>query len=269
MKCFFVAGKKPFERENLRFVESYADYGNAHCKAALGKMYEEGYGVDQDFDKARALFVEAAALEPGLNILLGKMAELGEGEPVDYVKARNLYQRSGKLAALQLGRFMVQGKGGPQDIPGALSLYLDVARSVGDEPWTEMERLRKEGHALNEAQATHYRQIWLNGFRKELHRRLLVREVFEAVNAGGEARKARLTFRFTQDSAQPQVTLTQGSGYANLDAQLMQAIGRFKLGTSAPLINETGKLDIVAPLVFEVRDIPAGTWGICGRKPCD
>lgn len=36
----------------------YADYGNGLCKAALGKMYQEGgYGVDQDFTQARGLLV--------------------------------------------------------------------------------------------------------------------------------------------------------------------------------------------------------------------
>ncbi|WLI03274.1 hypothetical protein [Pseudomonas simiae] len=53
----------------------------------LGKLYQEGgYGVDQDFGQAHALFVEAAQLDPAVNVLLGQMAERGEGEPVDYVE---------------------------------------------------------------------------------------------------------------------------------------------------------------------------------------
>ncbi len=109
-----IAGEKPFERANLRYIERYADYGNATCKTVLGKMYQEGgYGVDQDFSKARGLFVESAKLNPARYVLLGQMAERGEGEPVDYVKARDLYRRSGKNAVLQLGRLMEAGEGGP------------------------------------------------------------------------------------------------------------------------------------------------------------
>lgn len=53
LRCVMTSGKKPFERDNLRYVESNADDGNATCKAVLGKMYQEGgYGVDQDFSKA-------------------------------------------------------------------------------------------------------------------------------------------------------------------------------------------------------------------------
>lgn len=49
-RCMWIAGQKPFERDNLRYIERYAEYGNATCMAILGKLYQEGgYGVDQDF----------------------------------------------------------------------------------------------------------------------------------------------------------------------------------------------------------------------------
>lgn len=269
LRCLILAGKQPFERENLRYIERYADHGSAKCKVALGKMYEEGgYGVDQDLGKARALFAESAALDPSMNVLLGQMAERGEGEPVDYAKARDLYQRSGKSAALPLGRLMAQGKGGPQDIPGALTLYLETTRYVGDDAWKAMDSLRKAGHALNEAQATRFRQVWLKGFLKEQNRRLFVREVLEAVNGSGQDKSVTLTYRFTSDSGTPQVTLTKDSGDANVDAWIMKAAARISLRDSAPLTDETGKLEIVAPLTFKVQEISSRVWGICGRKPC-
>lgn len=60
-----IAGEKPFERANLRYIERYADYGNATCKTMLGKMYQEGgYGVDQDFKGAGAVRRVGQA-EPG------------------------------------------------------------------------------------------------------------------------------------------------------------------------------------------------------------
>ncbi len=269
LRCMMIAGKKPFERDNLLYIERFADYGNALCKAALGKMYQEGgYGVDQDFTKAHALFVEAAMLKPETNILLGQMAERGEGQPVDYVKAREFYRLSGKNAALALGRLMEEGKGGPQDPSAALSLYLESTERFRDNAWEAMIRLRKQGQALSEVQAIRYQQLWMSGFLKEQNRRMAVREVFDAVNATGAERTVKLSYRFTSDSGTPQVTMIQGSGDGNVDAWVMKAAARISMADSAPLTDSSGVQEINAPLVFALRDTRRMDW-ICGRKPCN
>jgi len=268
LRCMWIAGQKPFERDNLRYIERYAGYGNATCKAMLGKLYQEGgYGVDQDFGQAHALFVEAAQLDPAVNVLLGQMAERGEGEPVDYVKAREFYRLSGKNAVLQLGRLMEEGKGGPQDLPGALALYLGAIRYCGDEEWQAMNRLRLAGQPLTEDQMKRYQQIWLTSFLKLQTRRLAVREVFEAVNATGEKKSVRLSYRFTSDSGTPKVTMLTGSGDANVDAWVMKAASQITMGNAAPLTDSSGVREIVAPLVFVPQDTQR-MMGLCGRKPC-
>ncbi len=267
-RCMALAGKKPFERSNLLYIKSYASYGNATCKAMLGKMYQEGgYGVDQDFSKARALFVEAAQLSPANNLLLGQMAERGEGEPVDYAKARTFYRLSGKNAALPLGRLMEEGKGGPQDLPGALALYLESVEHFGDDAWKAMNRLHKQGQALDEAQSQRYRQLWVTGFVKQQQRRMAVREVFEAVNATGKTWKVTLSYRFTADSGVPQVTMVERSGDATIDSWIMKAAARITMQDSAPLADEAGEREVRAPLVFSPQDTQY-MFGICGRKPC-
>lgn len=269
LRCMMVAGQKPFERDNLRYIERFADYGNAMCKAALGKMYQEGgYGVDQDFDKARALFSESAKLNPATYILLGQMAERGEGEPVDYLKARDLYRRSGKNAVLSLGRLMEEGKGGPKDPAGAMALYLETSERCRDYAWEAMNRLHKQGVPLNEAQQTRYRQLWMTGFLKEQNRRMAVREVFDAVNATGVVQNVKLSYRFTSDSGIPQVTMIKGSGDANVDSWVMKAASRISMRDSAPLTDSSGELEIHSPLIFALRDTRRMD-GICGRKPCD
>ena len=268
MRCMLIAGKKPFERDNLSYIERFADYGNAMCKAALGKMYKEGgYGVDQDFTKARALFVESAKLNPVTNILLGQMAERGEGEPVDYAKARAFYRLSGKNAALPLGRLMEEGKGGPQDLPGALALYLDSTERFGDSAWEAMSRLRKQGQPLSDAQGVRYQQLWMSGFLKEQNRRMAVREVFDAVNATGAAKSVKLSYRFKSDGAKPQVTMVSSSGDANVDGWVMKAASHISMAGSAPLTDSSGEQEIVAPLVFSPQDTKRMAF-ICGRKPC-
>jgi uncharacterized protein len=268
LRCMMIVGEKPFKQENLIYIERHADYGNAACKTMLGKLYKEGgHGVDQDFTKARALFVEAAKLSPSTNILLGQMAERGEGEPVDYAKAREFYRLSGTNAALPLGRLMEEGKGGPQDLPGALALYLDSAEYLGDEPWKAMNRLRKAGLPLNEVQTKRYQQLWLRSFLREQSRRLRVREVFEAVNATGARKEVTLSYRFKADSGVPQVKMTKGSGNDDVDRWIMAAAQRITLGDSAPLTDSSGVLDIQAPLIFAPLDIRR-MRGICGLKPC-
>ncbi|MGF6094844.1 tetratricopeptide repeat protein [Pseudomonas sp. 18175] len=268
MRCMLIAGKKPFERDNLLYIERFADYGNAMCKTSLGKMYKEGgYGVDQDFAKARALFVESAQLNPVTHILLGQMAERGEGEPVDYAKAREFYRLSGKNAALPLGRLMEEGKGGPQDLPGALALYLASTERFGDDAWEAMNRLRQQGQPLSEAQAVRYRQLWMSGFLKEQNRRMAVREVFDAVNATGAAKSVKLSYRFKSDSGIPQVTMVSASGDGNVDSWVMKAASRISMADSAPLTDSSGEQEIVAPLIFSPQDTQHMN-GICGRKPC-
>lgn len=261
LRCVMTSGKKPFERDNLRYVESNADDGNATCKAVLGKMYQEGgYGVDQDFSKARALFVESAKLNPTSNVLLGQMAERGEGEPVDYVKARKLYRLSGENAALPLGRLMEEGKGGPKDVPGAFALYLESSKYCGDDAWNAMDGLRKQGQPLSEVQANRYRQLWVASFLKLQMRRLAVREVFEAVNAKGEAQNVTLSYRFKANSGAPLITMIKGSGDANVDSWVMKAASRITMGDHAPLTDSSGKYEITAPLTFSPRNTQDLQW---------
>ncbi|WP_175651596.1 tetratricopeptide repeat protein [Pseudomonas sp. Marseille-P9899] len=268
VRCMVLAGKKPFERGNLLYIKSYANYGNPKCKAMLGKMYQEGgYGVDQDFSKARALFVEAAQLNPSSNVLLGGMAERGEGEPADYAKARAFYRLSGKNAALPLGRLMEEGKGGPQDLAGALAVYLEAVEYFGDDAWKAMSRLHKQGQALDEVQAQRYQQIWMTGFVRLQQSRLAVREVFEAVNATGATWKVTLSYRFKADSGVPQVTMIERSGDANVDDWIMKAASRITMQDSGPLTDESGEREIRAPLVFSPQDTRY-MFGLCGRKPC-
>lgn len=263
-----IAGKKPLERDNLRYIERFADYENAMCKSSLGKMYKEGrYGVDQDFTKARALFVESAKLNPAANILLGQMAERGEGEPVDYAKARAFYRLSGKNATVALGRLMEEGKGGPQDLPGALALYLDSTERFDDSAWEAMNRLRKQGQPLSEAQKVRYQQLWMSGFLQEQKRRMGVREIFDAVNATGAAKIVKLSFRFKSDSATPQVTMLSGSGNSDVDSWVMEAASYISMADSAPLTDSSGELEIVAPLVFSPRDTRRMLF-LCGGKRC-
>ncbi|WP_327437993.1 tetratricopeptide repeat protein [Pseudomonas donghuensis] len=266
--CVANTKEKPLERDKLRYIKRHANDGNAICKVILGRFYQQGgYGVDQDLRKARALFVEAATLNPANNKLLGQMAERGEGEPVDYTKAREFYRLSGNNGALLLGRLMEEGKGGPQDLSGAMTLYLESTEYCGDDAWKAMNRLRKQGQPLNELQTKRFQQIWVKGLVNRHRRLLAVREVAEAVNATGEPKKVTLSYLFKSGSGTPQVTMITGSGDANVDRWIMKAISRLTMGDFAPLTDSSGELEIRAPIELPLLDAQK-LVGMCGSRPC-
>lgn len=149
---------------------------------------------------------------------------------------------------------MEEGKGGPQDLPGALALYLESVNYCRDDAWEAMNRLRKQGQPLNEVQTKRYQQLWIASFLKQQRRRLAVREVFEVVNATGEAKNVKLSYRFKSDSGVPQVTMIKGSGDANVDRWIMKAASRITMGDSAPLTDSSGEQNIQAPLIFSPQD---------------
>jgi TPR repeat protein len=72
----------------LRLYRPLADQGNDDAQAALGAMYELGYGVTQDFTAALTWFRKAADQgNDDAQAALGAMYELGYGVPQDYVQA--------------------------------------------------------------------------------------------------------------------------------------------------------------------------------------
>lgn len=267
-QCMLLTGKKPLEWDQIHHIQRYAGYGNARCMTALGILYENGgYGLSQDFDEARRLFTESAKANPPSNYHLGRMAERGEGEPVDLAKAREFYRLSGKTGAVALGQLMEKGEGGPKDPSGALTLYLDATNYVGDEAWQAIRQLRKQGQPLDAMQKQRFQQQWLDSFIRLRNSRLVVREVFDAVNATGAAKKVTLSFRFSSDSGKPQVTLLEGSGDANVDHWIMEAASRITMREDAPLTDDTGELKINSPLTFPPRRTERMFW-MCGTKPC-
>ena len=88
-----------------------------------------------------------------------------------------------------------------------------------------MKRLRKQGQPLNELQTKRFQQA--------------VREVSEAVNATGKAKKVTVSYFFKSGSGTPQVTMIKGSG----------------------------ELEIRAPIELPLLDAQK-LVGMCGSRPC-
>lgn len=73
---------------HIAALKKQAASGSADAQFTLGKYYEDGYGVPQDFPQAAALYRKAA--EQGYALAqhsLGWLYDMGRGVPQDYAEA--------------------------------------------------------------------------------------------------------------------------------------------------------------------------------------
>ncbi len=94
----------------------------------LGYLYLHGYGIKEDYDKARAWLAKAAAMgSTEATNLLGIIYEKGYGVKVDYHTAFNYYSSSAAaghaLALNNMGFLYENGLGVLQDIGKAIQCY--------------------------------------------------------------------------------------------------------------------------------------------------
>jgi tetratricopeptide (TPR) repeat protein len=88
------------------WYEKAADKGDGDAMTALGLLYDNGHGVAQDYAKAREWYEKAADKGDRLAMVhLGLLYEHGNGIAQDYAKAREWYGRAadkGEAAAMTL-----------------------------------------------------------------------------------------------------------------------------------------------------------------------
>lgn len=205
-----------------------------NCAVVLGLMYEHGHGVPQDFAKARAVYESMVDREPGVYSRLGAMAENGVGGPVDLVAARDFYQRSvinpGHAdAEFKVAEFLEFGKGGPQDLQGALKYYLSSGNGV-DDALSALQRLRARGVTMTTAQQARYNEIFESDVRYRLRNKAQAMEE--------TLKKERMTARDSQPVTVqlegipgmpvPTITLVQSSGNSTVDQKVLQGYADYR-----------------------------------------
>ena len=78
-------------------MQTAAVHGSTSSVTVLGWFYENGYGVAQDYVRARELYEEAADKGEALAMNnLGGLYERGWGVAQDYVRARELYEKAAR-----------------------------------------------------------------------------------------------------------------------------------------------------------------------------
>ena len=119
-----------------RAYETAARAGHAEAAVSLGVLVQDGRGVPQDFDRARALYEpHAAAGHPRALNNLGLLYVRGDGVAQDYERAAQLFtaaaEQGQKQAMVNLGVLYENGFGVPLDEARAIALYRQGGQSPG------------------------------------------------------------------------------------------------------------------------------------------
>ena len=138
------------QKDNEKACEWYrkaAVQGNIIAQFELGRMYEHGYGVQQDFIKAYDWYKKSA--DQGYGWGCANIADLyweGNGFSQDYVKACEWHQKTINHGCLYSAEFLAeayeQGLGVPQNYKKAFELY-QIASKVTDVE-EALERLKNK-----------------------------------------------------------------------------------------------------------------------------
>ena len=225
MRCSKSLDQTPVPSEQIEYIREQSDDGDLFCKNVLALMYESGTGVPQDIPKAKALFQSIADVDEAGYHNLGRMAEEGIGETPDYVKARALYQRSISVSdsKLKLAKFMEEGIGGPQNLNGAMALYLQVS-SEG------VQRLRAKGVALTPEQINDFNARWLKGVTSRIQMKIgLVKNSLPLeVTRGPALKPVWFVLKYTKGSLVPDIELLESSGDNAVDQLVLKGMSSYR-----------------------------------------
>jgi TPR repeat protein len=119
-----------------RKIEALALQGDADAQNKLGRMYEQGKGVQVDDSLAAKWFALAADQNHAdAQNNLGRMYAAGKGVPQDYVKAFQLFrkaaERGHEIAQFNVGNSYYEGRGIAEDKAEAFRWYL-LSANQGD-----------------------------------------------------------------------------------------------------------------------------------------
>ena len=130
-----------------------AIHGDAAAMYDLGVFYGNGYGVPQDYAKAREWYEKAAAKDNALAMYnLGVLYENGNGVPQDHAKAREWFEKAAAkdnaLAMYNLGSLYQNGQGVPQDYAKAREWYEKAAAKDNAAAMSNLGALYENGQGV-------------------------------------------------------------------------------------------------------------------------
>ncbi|AYG07775.1 sel1 repeat family protein [Pseudomonas fluorescens] len=237
VQCILFEGVKSPTAEDVQYIRKASDDGNVRCKIALGGLYESGRGgLPQDFGRAKSLYESVAAVDGVGNERLARMAEEGHGQARNDVEARRLYQLAltnsdSDKSKLALARLMEEGRGGPQDLFGAMMYYVEASQHSGDVAWKGIQRIRSQGLVLTAAQTQRYNDVWSDTSRKSLNRTTLDIEIAlnKQFKRGSASKPVTLQVQGKPGSNVPKIALIESSGNADVDQAVVKAFGKYRI----------------------------------------
>lgn len=237
VQCMLFEGAKDPTADEVQYIRNASDNGNVRCKTTLGSLYEFGRGgLPQDFGKARSLYESVAAVDGVGNEKLALMAENGHGQAPDDVEARRLYQLAltnsdSDKSKLALARLMEEGRGGSQDLFGAMMYYVEASQNAGDVSWKGIQRIRAKGLVLTAEQIQRYSEVWTDTSRKSLNRLTMYTEfaLNQQVQHGSVSKPVTLQVQGKSGSNVPQIVLIESSGNADVDQAVVKEFGQYRI----------------------------------------
>jgi len=237
VQCMLFEGAKDPTADEVQYIRNASDNGNVRCKTTLGSLYEFGRGgLPQDFGKARSLYESVAAVDGVGNEKLALMAENGHGQAPDDVEARRLYQLAltnsdSDKSKLALARLMEEGRGGSQDLFGAMMYYVEASQNAGDVSWKGIQRIRAKGLVLTTEQIQRYNEVWTDTSRKSLNRLTMYTEfaLNQQVQHGSVSKPVTLQVQGKSGSNVPQIVLIESSGNADVDQAVVKEFGQYRI----------------------------------------
>lgn len=121
----------------------------------LGNLYYNGYGVKQDYLKAKKYYELSSKLNNSTALLnLGDLYYKGYGVRQDYFKAKKCYELSSKLnnptALFNLGNLYYDGYGVKQDYFEAKKYYAESAKLKNSSAFFKLGHLYANGYGVNQ-----------------------------------------------------------------------------------------------------------------------
>jgi TPR repeat protein len=146
-----MEGESPHEA--FMIFQAGAENGDPTAMRNLGVTYRDGWGVGQDFAKAREWFEKATKEGNALAMTdLGLLYESGQGVAQDYAKARDWYEKGAANdvtdAMCNLGVLYENGRGVTQDYTKARDWYEKAAAEDNASAMIDLGVLYENGRGL-------------------------------------------------------------------------------------------------------------------------
>jgi hypothetical protein len=234
LRCVSLYDKDDITSDQVDTIRYLAKQENC-CTMILGKLYERGHGVPQDYQQAKAIYQAAASVNPAAYSRLGTMAAEGIGGPVDLVAARDFYLRAtahpgNTEIELKVAAYLENGIGGAQDLPGALEHYFNAGKAGGSESWKGVERLRAKGVAMTIEQQQRYNNLFVAMVRSDLETYIETAEkTLEKVTTATQPGKpVQVQLAYIPGTLVPVISLYASCGDNAIDQKVMQGFKDYR-----------------------------------------